>query len=202
MSGIWRLPAPLLLASTSATRRLLLESAGLPVEAEAPGVDERALDGEGGADPVALARRLAEAKALAVSGRRPGRLVLGADQTLDLAGHLFHKPSGRDEAREQILALAGRTHRLASAAALARDGAVLDLVHEAADLTLRPLDGAGVDRYLALAGEAVTRSVGGYQLEGLGIHLFERIEGDHATILGLPMLSLLRSLRRLGALAL
>ena len=201
MISPWLGSAPLLLASTSATRRLLLESAGLPVETEAPGVDERAVEAGAAAMPRDLARRLAAEKALAVSRRRPGRVVVGADQVLELDGEVLHKPADRAAARRQIARLAGRTHALHTAFAVARDGTVAREGLDSAHLTVRPLDGAAVERYLALAGDAVTRSVGGYQLEGAGIHLFERVEGDHSTILGLPLLPLLAALRGMGLLA-
>ncbi len=200
----WRLPEPLLLASGSATRRGLLESAGLPVEVARPMVDERAVEAAArsqGADLAEVAARLAEAKALEVSRRAPGRLVLGADQTLDLGGQGLHKPRDRAEAHAQIERLSGRTHVLHSAVALARDGAVVAAFADEARLAMRQLGPAAIEAYLDLAGPAVTTSVGAYQLEGAGIHLFERVEGAHATILGLPLLPTLAALRGLGALA-
>ena len=203
MTTVWRPAAALLLASTSATRRALLESAALPVETRAPGVDERALEAEtGGLGPEALALRLAEAKALAVSRLAPGRIVVGADQVLDLDGQVFHKPENAAGARAHLAALAGKTHALRSAVALARDGAVVAGFVETARLTMRPLDEARIARYVEAAGERVLTSVGAYQLEGLGIHLFERVEGDHSTVLGLPLLPLLARLRDLDLLAL
>ncbi|MCJ2006486.1 Maf family protein [Methylobacterium sp. J-092] len=210
-SSPWLGSAPLLLASTSPTRRMLLESAGLAVETTAPGVDERAVEAacagpdpgtsSGTLSPEALALRLAEAKAVAVAGRHPGRVVVGADQVLACDGAVFHKPAGLDAARAQLARLAGRTHLLHAAVALAQDGAVESFV-ETVRLTLRPLDPQAIATYVALAGaERVRASVGGYQLEGLGIHLFERVEGDHSTILGLPLLPLLARLRAKGLLA-
>ena len=202
-ASIWRAAEPLLLASTSETRRTLLEAAGLPVETEAPGVDERSIEADFLARDVApaeVALRLARAKAIAVSRRHPNRLVIGADQTLDCEGERFHKPADIAEASAHLARLAGRTHVLHSAAALARDGVLLSDSIEDARLTLRPLSPAAIARYVALAGERATQSVGAYQVEGLGIHLFERIEGDHAAILGLPLLPLLAALRDLHAL--
>lgn len=201
MTSPWLGPAPLLLASTSATRRLLLESASLPVEAEAPGVDERAVEAASvGLSPGDLARALARAKAEAVAARHPGRVVLGADQVLACDGTVFHKPADLDAARAQLARLVGRTHALHSAVALVRDGRT-DLFVETALMTMRPLAAAGIEAYLACAGEARVRaSVGGYQLEGPGIHLFERVEGDHSTVLGLPLLPLLARLRAAGLL--
>jgi septum formation protein len=199
---LWTPREPLLLASTSATRRALLESAGLPVETEAPGVDERGVEDEAaGLDPPALAARLAEAKALAVSRRRPGRLVLGADQVLDAEGRVLHKAPDRSAAREKLLHLSGRTHALHSAVALARDGALVAAFVDSARLTMRALSPDAIERYLDAVGEAVFRSVGAYEIEGLGVHLFERVEGDHSTILGLPLRPLLERLRALGCLA-
>jgi septum formation protein len=203
-AGLWRGPEPLLLASTSATRRTLLENAGLPVETEAAGIDERAIEAQAGsADPGELALRLAGEKALAVSRRLPGRFVVGADQTLALDGALLHRPADAGDAKAQIAQLAGRSHTLHSAVAVARDGEVLDRAVDLARLGMRRLSPAQIELYATLAGEArLTQSVGAYQIEGLGVHLFDRIEGDHTTILGLPMLPLLRVLRSLGLLAL
>ncbi|GJD77557.1 Maf family protein [Methylobacterium gregans] len=196
----WLGPKPLLLASTSPTRRALLEGAGLPVETEAPEVDERAVEAaSAGLAPADLARRLAEAKVLAVARRHPDRLVLGADQVLALGATVFHKPADADAARDQIARLAGRTHQLHAAYALAHGGAVVAAGVETASLTVRPLDERQIAAYVTCAGEARVRaSVGGYQLEGLGIHLFEAVAGEHSTILGLPLLPLLAHLRADG----
>ena len=203
--SLWRGETPLLLASASAPRRALLEGAGLPVETEASGVDERSVEAAAvaeGAGPADVAHRLACAKALAVSRRRPDRVVVGADQTLDCEGEILHKPGDAGAAKAQLARLAGRTHALHSAAALARDGVIVRTFADDARLTMRPLSPAAIERYVALAGERVTQGVGAYQVESLGIHLFERIEGDHATILGLPLLPLLAALRDLELLAL
>ena len=201
MTSPWLGPAPLLLASTSATRRLLLESAALPVETEAPGVDERAVEAaSAGLSPVDLAKALARAKAEAVANRHPGRVVIGADQVLALDDTVFHKPATLAAAREHLARLAGRTHALHSAVALVRDGRT-DVFVETARMTMRPLAAEGIEAYLACAGEARVRaSVGGYQLEGPGIHLFARVEGDHSTVLGLPLMPLLARLRAAGLL--
>ncbi|QEE41423.1 MULTISPECIES: Maf family nucleotide pyrophosphatase [unclassified Methylobacterium] len=196
----WLRPDPLLLASTSPTRRLLLESAALPVETAAPDVDERAVEASSqDLSPPDLALRLARAKADAVAARHPGRVVLGADQVLELDGTVFHKPRDADEARAQLARLAGRTHALHSAVVLA--GALDDGFVETARLTIRPLDARAIAAYVACAGEdRVRASVGGYQLEGPGIHLFESVAGDHSTVLGLPLLPLLTRLRDAGYL--
>ncbi|EIM29199.1 Maf family protein [Microvirga lotononidis] len=205
MPVLWTHAEKLLLASTSATRLALLVSAGLPVETQNSDIDERAVE-EAAAhealDPPALAGRLAAEKALAVSRRHPERVVLGADQVLECEGAVFHKPADRDAARAHLAALSGRRHALHSAGAIAVGGQVIERFAASAHLTMRPLTEQGIDLYLALAGPDVLRSVGVYQLEGFGIHLFETVEGDHSTILGLPLLPLLASLRRLGSLAL
>ncbi|HEV2544040.1 MAG TPA: Maf family nucleotide pyrophosphatase [Methylobacterium sp.] len=200
-SPLWLAPAPLLLASASATRRDLLTGAGLPVETAPARIDERALEAEGGElVPADLARRLARAKAEEVAARHPGRIVIGADQVLECEGRIFHKPADLKAAHAHLARLQGRTHQLHSAVAILRDGRAEDFV-ETARLTMRPLDAEAIDAYLRLAGVAVTTSVGAYQLEGLGIHLFERVEGDHSTILGLPLTPLLARLRGMGLLA-
>jgi septum formation protein len=201
--SLWRGGAPLLLASTSATRRALLESAGLSVETEAPGIDERSIEATlAGSDAAEVARCLAGEKALAVSRRHQDRIVIGADQTLACDGMLFHKPSDRAAAHEQLAALSGRTHVLRSAFAVARRGAVVRGGVAEARLNMRALSAEAIALYLDVAGESAWRSVGAYQVEGPGIHLFERIEGDHSTILGLPLLPLLAILREMKLLAL
>jgi septum formation protein len=182
---------------------MLAESAGLPVQTEAAGIDERTIEASlPDGNSARIASRLAQEKARAVSRRHPGRLVVGADQTLACAGRLLHKPLDRTAAREQLATLSGRTHVLHSAVAIARDDAVLRSFVEDARLTVRPLSTDVIERYLDLAGANALRSVGAYQLEGLGIHLFESIEGDHSTILGLPLLPLLAALREMNCLAL
>ena len=145
--------------------------------------------------PGEIAALLAREKARSVSSQKPGRYVVGADQTLALGERLFSKPAGRDQAAEQLRALAGKTHELHSAVAVARDGKILFADVAIARMTMRRLGEAEIEPIWMQAGEAVTTSVGAYQLEGLGVHLFERIEGDHFTILGLPLLPLLAFLR-------
>ncbi len=193
---LWRGESPLILATQSPTRRMLLASAGLDFEAVPADINERGIQQSSGLiSPGDIAALLAREKARAVSGQRPGQFVVGADQTLALGTRLFSKPAGRAQAAEQLRALAGSRHELHSAVAVARDGNILFETVSIADMTMRPLTGAEIEAYLNAAGEAVTSSVGAYQLEGLGVHLFERIEGDHFTILGLPLLQLLAFLR-------
>ena len=143
---------------------------------------------------------LAREKARAVSSRHSGQFVVGADQTLALGTRLFSKPAGSVQAAEQLRALAGNRHELHSAVAVARDGKILFETVAVAGMTMRPLTAAEIEAYLNEAGDAVTSSVGAYQLEGLGVHLFERIEGDHFTVLGMPLLPLLGALRQRGLL--
>ena len=203
--SLWIGPSPLILASKSASRRALLGAAGLPFEVEPAGIDERGVEDRLGPQDeagIGLAVALARAKALAVSARRPGALTLGADQTLTLEGQPMHKAPTRAAAAAALQAMSGRSHRLASAFALARDGVVLAEDGDSAEMTMRALDATQIARYLDIAGPAVLASVGAYQIEGLGAHLFESINGDYATILGLPMLKLLAALRGLGLLAL
>jgi septum formation protein len=193
----------LILASASPYRRKMLQDAGVATEAIAPEVDERAAEApmlETDASPVDVATVLATVKALAVGGRYPGRLVLGCDQVLSLDGEILHKPADMEEARRRLLRLSGRKHRLDSVAVLVRNGAVLWTGVGTATLTMRKLDPAFVGRHLARVGAAALSSVGAYQIEGEGIQLFEKIDGDFFTILGLPLLQLLAALRGLGAI--
>jgi septum formation protein len=193
---LWRGKSPLILASQSRARQALLTNAGIGFEAVTAEIDERAVQQASGLSaPGAIASLLAREKALSVSARQPGKFVIGADQTLALGERLFSKPAGRAQAAEQLCALAGRSHELHSAVAVARDGKILFEAVAIAGMTMRRLGEAEIDAYLDEAGDAVTSSVGAYQLEGLGVHLFERIEGDHFTILGLPLLPLLAFLR-------
>ena len=202
-SGIWRLDKPLVLASKSAARRQLLESCGLPLEIHVADIDERAierahLDGRG--EVADLPLLLARSKAIAASREIQDSLCLGADQVLTLGDDVLHKASNLSEARKRLEQLSGREHRLTSAFAIARNGEILAEGQDTADLSMRRLGSAEIDTYLSLAGAGVLSSVGVYQLEGLGIHLFERVTGSHATILGLPLLAVLSDLRTLGAL--
>jgi septum formation protein len=199
---IWRGKHPLVLASQSRARQTLLANAGIAFEAVPAGIDEREIQRASGLSaPGEIASLLARQKALWVSSRQPDRIVVGADQTLALGKQLFSKPAGRTQAADQLRSLAGKSHELHSAVAVARDGNILFETVSVARMTMRQMSEAEIDAYLDEAGAAVTTSVGAYQLEGLGIHLFERIEGDHFTILGLPLLPLLVFLRGEGLLA-
>src|SRR4051794_14775953 len=193
----------IILASGSPFRKAMLVHAGVDIEAVPATLDERALEAplqDSGASPEDVALVLAEAKATDVSERRPGALVLGCDQTLSLGDEVFHKPADMEAARRQLLALSGKTHQLNSAVVLARDGEVLWRHVGIASLTMRRLDPAFIGRHLAHVGARALTSVGAYQIEGEGIQLFERIEGDYFTIVGLPLLPVLAKLRDLGAI--
>ena len=195
--GLWRGKTPLILASQSSARKMLLANAGLEFEAVTADIDERGIQVASNlSNPREIGLLLAREKAKAVSVNRPGSYVIGADQTLALGHRLFNKPAGRVEALAHLRDLAGGTHELNSAVAVARDGKIVFEDVSVARMTMRPMTEAEISGYLDAAGDAVTTSVGAYQLEGLGIHLFERIEGDHFTILGLPLLPLLAFLRR------
>jgi septum formation protein len=194
--SIWRGKEPLILASQSRARQMLLANAGLRCDAVPADIDERAVqEASGLSAPGEIAGLLAREKALAVSSLMPQRFVVGADQTLALGARLFSKPAGRAQAADQLRALAGNTHELHSAVAVAQGGKILFADLGVARMTMRRLGDSEIEAYLDQAGEAVTTSVGAYQLEGLGVHLFERIDGDHFTILGLPLLQLLAFLR-------
>lgn len=193
---VWRGQLPLILASESRARQTLLANSGIDFEAVPANIDERAVQQDSGlTSPGDIAALLAREKARMVSIDKPGRFVVGADQTLSLGTKFFSKPVGRIRAAEQLSALAGRTHKLHSAAAVAREGKILFDAVSVADMTMRRLSQPQIEAYLNEAGETVTSSVGAYQLERLGVHLFEYIEGDHFTILGLPLLQLLEFLR-------
>jgi len=199
MAALWLRTDPLLLASKSAVRRTLLAGAGLPLEVVAADVDERAMEREAGSIGASeLAALLAAAKAAAVGARHPDRIVVGADQTLACGGKVYSKPADRAAARDQLRSLAGTTHDLHAAVAVWANGALAFAHVSTARLTMRAFTDAFLDSYLDAAGDAVTTSVGAYQLEGIGIHLFEKIEGDYFTILGLPLLPLLGFLRQRG----
>jgi septum formation protein len=192
---------PVVLASSSPFRRMLLENAGLTFEWRAADIDERQIEssiGEKSPDKVAMV--LARAKALDVSRHSPAAFVIGSDQTMSMGDRVYHKARDRAEAKETLLSFSGLTHRLNSAVAIALDGEIVWEHVSHAELTARILDEGFVERYLDRVGDKAMTSVGAYQLEGEGIHLFSEIDGDYFTILGLPMLPLLQELRRLGAI--
>ena len=199
---LWLAAAPLILASRSHVRRSLLEGAGVPVEVEPADIDERAVEARAPLQaPVAIAALLAREKALATARQKAGRLVLGADQILSLEGRRFSKPADRSAALVQLRALSGRTHELYSAIAFAEDASVPFEHVAVARLTMRTLSDRFLHSYLDAVGDAATASVGAYQLEGLGIQLFERVDGDYFTVLGLPLMTVLEFLRRRGYLS-
>lgn len=199
--ALWLAADPLVLASRSSVRRTLLAAAGVPTEVQPADLDERTLEASAGSlGPAAMAALLAREKAVSVGQRHRGRLVLGADQMLTLDGRRFAKPADRAAARGQLRALCGRSHELHSAIAFAQDATVLFEHVGMARLTMRAFSDRFLDLYLDAAGNAATESVGAYQIEGLGIQLFERVDGDYFTVLGLPIMEVLGFLRRRGCL--
>jgi septum formation protein len=201
---LWLGDRPLVLASGSRTRFNLLIAAGIPVEVMKPDIDERAI-----ADPqekrgVAadqIAKSLAHAKALAIAKKALGYYVLGADQTLACGSVMLHKPVDRQAAAGQLAFLSGKTHQLHSAVVIARNNKTVASFVGTAKLTMRKLSPAMIALYLDAAGDAILDSVGGYQLERSGVHLFRKVNGDQSTILGLPMLETLAQFRMLGLVA-
>lgn len=194
----------LVLASKSAARAAMLEAAGITVTLSPADIDERAFDeawSREGRGPDVVARLLAEEKARAVSRSHPGAVVIGADQTLALGPRRFSKPADLAEARANLATLRGETHHLHSGVALVRDGETLFATVSSAAMTMRAFSDSFLDAYLGRLGDRVLSSVGCYQLEGEGIQLFERIEGDYFTILGMPLLPLLSTLRHHGLVA-
>ena len=200
--ALWLDAHPLVLASKSAARRTLLEGAGIPIDVKPADIDERAIESGAGFDNgETVASMLAREKAKAVAKKYPGRMVLGADQTLALGERRFSKAADRAGARDQLIALRGQTHALHSGVAVLRDGAVLFEHVAAARLTMRAFSDAFLEQYLDEVGDAATASVGGYQLEGRGAQLMERVEGDHFTVLGMPLFPLLEWMRGAGLMA-
>jgi septum formation protein len=198
--------AELILASASAGRGAVLRDAGLGFRQLPASIDERAIEAgmarEGGRlDAERLAWRLAAEKACAISRDQPNALVLGADQVMECCGEVLHKPVDYQAARAQLTQLRGQVHSLFSALAIALDGKVIWQHVDNARLTMRDFSDAFLDAYLAAEGEEVLRSVGAYRIEGRGIQLFSGVEGDHFTIIGLPLLPLLAYLRATGWLA-
>jgi septum formation protein len=200
--AMWLAGEPLVLASRSRIRQALLAAAGIRLDVRPADLDERALEaGASSPAPGAIAAFLARAKARAVAKLLPSRLTLGADQTLALGAERFVKPANRAEARQQLRALSGRSHELHSAIAFVEDETTLFEHIGIARLTMRTLSDGFIDLYLDAAGDAATASVGAYQIEGLGVQLFERVDGDYFTVLGLPLMAALDFLRRHGCLA-
>lgn len=195
----------IVLASGSKARAAVLSAAGVTFEVAVAGVDEAAMKAgllAQGNGPREVADALAELKAVRVSRKQPGALVIGADQTLDLDGQLFDKAESMVEARDRLQHLRGKTHKLHSAVVVARDGEVIWREVPAARLTMRPFTDEFLDAFLERGGESLLGSVGCYRLEDDGVQLFSRINGDYFTILGLPLMGLLDLLRRYGALPL
>lgn len=193
----------LILGSGSPYRRKLLEAAGIPVDVVRPEIDERAVEAAvagSGVSPAETAEILAVAKGEDVSARVPDRLVIASDQTMALGDRLFHKPKDMEDARRHLLALSGRTHHLHSAVVLCRGGQTIWTHIASAAMSVRQLDPAFIGRHLSRVGDRALTSVGAYQVEGEGIQLFDRIDGDYFTIMGLPLLPLLAKLRELGAI--
>jgi septum formation protein len=193
----------LILASKSPFRAMLMRNAGLAFSQQAARVDERVIEQTleaTGTTPADLALILAEAKAVEVSGRNPDALVIGSDQTLSFGDEVLHKASTMEEARRRLLQLQGQTHLLNSGVVLARNGEAVWRHLSIARLTMRTLTPEFIGRHLAATGEKILGSVGCYQFEGEGLQLFEAIDGDYFTIVGLPMLPLLAELRKIGAI--
>ncbi|MCO6188004.1 Maf-like protein [Rhizobium sp. L1K21] len=193
----------LILASGSPFRKALLSNAGFTFDAIPAGIDERQVEAPlaaAGSGPQDIALALAEAKARDVSVKNPDALTIGSDQVLSMGRDIFHKCTTMAEARERLLQMSGREHLLDSAFVIVRHNAVLTKHVSRASMTFRTFTEREIDTYLEEAGEGVLGSVGAYQFEGLGIRLFEKIEGDYFTIIGMPMLPLLSALRELGAI--
>lgn len=193
----------LILASKSPFRAMLLKNAGLIFTSQAAQVDERALEAplqDSGVTPEDVALILAEAKALDVSSRNPDALVIGSDQTLSLGDRVFHKPKDMEDARRHLLALSGQTHQLNSAVVICQNNETLWRHVSVARLTMRTLSPAFIGRHLAKVGNDILSSVGAYQYEREGVQLFDTIDGDYFTIVGLPLIPLLAELRVLGAI--
>lgn len=201
--SFWRGDRPLVLASGSIARRQMLEAAGIPVVVRPATIDEQALADpliKAGVRPKEIARRLALAKGLEASRHAPDDIALAADQTLELDGRLGMKPGSAIEARHQLQAMRGKTHSLHAAACLVRAGTVLWEGTDTAELTMRAFTDAFLEAYLNRMGDQVCHTVGAYEYEALGAHLFEAVSGAHTTILGLPLAALLDAMRRLGLL--
>jgi septum formation protein len=199
--ALWLAKTPLVLASASEVRRKVLEAAGIPLDVKPASIDERGVEAVAKpGNPRAAALLLAQEKARAVSATAPGRVVLGADQTLSLGDERFSKPKDRAAAAAQLRKFSGKTHELHSACAVVVDGAIKFEYADSVRLTMRKLGDEFIAQYIETAGDAATASVGAYQIESVGVQLFERIEGHYFSILGLPLLPLLAYFRRDGLL--
>lgn len=195
--------ATLILASKSPFRSMLLKNAGVSFISDAAKIDERAIEEplqNSGVTPEDVAMILAEAKAQDVSARHKGAVVIGSDQTLSLQDRVFHKPVDMEDARRHLLAMSGKTHQLNSAVSLAINGETVWRHISVARMTMRELSPAFIGRHFARVGDSVLSSVGAYQFEGEGVQLFDKIDGDYFTIVGLPLLPLLKELRARGAI--
>ena len=191
----------IVLASNSASRKAMLDAAGIAFEAVGADVDERALEAEmEDAEPAEVAQALAAAKAAAVSATLPGALVLGSDSLVEHAGRRFDKPASRADAAAHLRAFSGGTMTLHSAAALARDGQILWVGSDFARLRFRALSEAFIETYLDAEWPAVAQCVGVFRIEGPGVQLFDSVMGDQFTVLGMPLLPVLDALREEGAL--
>jgi len=200
--SIWLEQKPLVLASQSAARRTLLANAGLSIACIPADIDERGIQQSSGLkDPEKIATLLASEKAKYVSSKSKDQYVVGADQTLALGEQFFSKPVNIAAAVEQLRMLSGNVHELHSAVSVVKNGELLFSHVSVARMTMRSLTNDQIAAYVELTGDVVTKSVGAYQLEGVGVNLFDRIDGDHFTILGLPLLPLLGFLRSKNLLA-
>lgn len=194
---------PIILASASPYRAMLLKNAGIAFETQKPDIDERAAEAplkESGASPEDIASILAEVKAEDVSRRNPAAVVIGSDQTLSLGDEVLHKAPDMEAARRRLITLSGKTHQLNTAVVVAQGGVAVWRDVSIAHMTMRTLEPAFIGRFMARAGNKALTSVGAYTIEDEGIQLFERIEGDYFAIVGLPLLPLLRQLRSMGAI--
>jgi len=200
--SVWIAPDSLVLASKSAIRKTLLEQAGLSPEIILPDFDERQFERDHPLAQHERAQRLADEKALIASRTHPKTWVIGADQTLECEGEIFSKPTDRKNAAQQLSRLQGRMHVLKSGISVARGGEIVFRVAPEARLTMRALSASDIETYLDLALPDCLMSVGAYQLEGLGQHLFEKVEGRHSVVLGLPVEDLLGFFRSQSCLAL
>ena len=203
MSILWLRRDPLILASRSSARRMLLENAGIPIEVKAANIDERSIEADlvkVHASPRQIAQVLSREKGLAIEEFGSGQLVLSCDQTMEIDGKIFSKPADRHEAEATLRLMAGRFHELHSAATLMRDRTIVTEILSSVRLKMRPLQDDFITHYLDTIGDVAFSSVGSYQIEGFGIHLFEAIEGDQFSIMGLPLLPVLKALRAEGCL--